>query len=58
MGHKACEVFDSGITVSEYVAYFVKEYANDPDMSTFAAYVGGAAIAVYCPEYRGQVNAL
>lgn len=58
LGHKACGVFDSGTTVREYAEYFVSKYPNDAEMRTFAAYIAGAAIASYCPEYQPQVDAL
>lgn len=58
LGHKACTVLDSGTTVREYAEFFVSKYPSDADMRTFAAYTAGAAIAVYCPEYQYQVDAL
>jgi len=58
LGHSACDVFDSGTTVREYAVYFVKEYPNNEEMRTFAAYLGGAAVAAYCPEYQYQIDAL
>jgi len=58
LGHQACDVFDSGTTVLQYVDYFVEKYPTDSEMRNFAAYLGGAGIAVYCPEYQAQIDAL
>lgn len=58
LAHKACGVFESGVTVKEYVEYFASQYANDPEMLKLAAYVGGGAISFYCPQFQSQLDSL
>ena len=58
LGRSACDVFDSGTTVREYAMYFVREYPDNETMRDLAAYLAGAAIATYCPEYQYQIDAL
>lgn len=51
LGYEACSVFDEGVTLDEYAAFFAIEFAYDEDAQLLAAVVGGAAVGSLCQEH-------
>lgn len=59
LGISTCDLLDSGYTAVDIITYVATEFPNmTSDQAEGFGFVMGAAVAVYCPEYTSDIQAL